>query len=105
MDLTHNEMNENENVVGLSGSGIKKGRKTIKNKIGFHLSLNDEQKHIKSDALTDTVSVFLGKAGSGKTLLATQIALECLYYKEVDRIIITRPTVSNEDLGFLPGNI
>ena len=65
MDLTHNEINENENVVGLSGSGIKKGRKTIKNKIGFHLSLNDEQKHIKSDALTDTVSVFLGKAGSG----------------------------------------
>ena len=105
MDLTHNEINENENVVGLSGSGIKKGRKTIKNKIGFHLSLNEEQKNIKSEALIDTVSVFLGKAGSGKTLLATQIALECLYYKEVDRIIITRPTVSNEDLGFLPGNI
>ena len=53
----------------------------------------------------DTISVFMGKAGSGKTLLATQIALEYLFYREVDRIVITRPTVSNEDLGFLPGNI
>ena len=55
--------------------------------------------------MLDTISVFLGKAGSGKTLLATQIALEYLFYREVDKIIITRPTVSNEDLGFLPGNI
>ena len=70
MDLTHNEMNENENVVGLSGSGIKKGRKTIKNKIGFHLSLNDEQKHIKSDALTDTVSVFFRKSWFWQNLIS-----------------------------------
>ena len=60
---------------------------------------------MKDDALQDDISVFVGKAGSGKTLLATQIALECFFYREVEKIIITRPTVSNEDLGFLPGNI
>ena len=112
MSSEHNEEIDNKNNLlseeessSLNASGIKKGRKTIKNKIQFQLTLNEEQKRIKSEALRDDISVFVGKAGSGKTLLATQIALECLFYREVERIIITRPTVSNEDLGFLPGNI
>jgi len=111
MKTNHNE-ESNKNVLlgeeelsGLNNSGIKKGRKTIKNKIQFQITLNEEQKRIKAEALQDDISVFVGKAGSGKTLLATQIALECLFYREVEKIIITRPTVSNEDLGFLPGNI
>ena len=58
---------------------------------------------INIEFLQDDISVFVGKAGSGKTLLATQIALECFFYREVEKIIITRPTVSNEDIGFLPG--
>ena len=94
-----------EEVNGIEVSGIKKGRKQIKNKIQFNLSLNGEQKETKSHILKDTISVLTGKAGSGKTLLATQIALEHLFYREVERIIITRPTVSNEDIGFLPGDI
>jgi phosphate starvation-inducible PhoH-like protein len=94
-----------EEVAGIEVSGIKKGRKQIKNKIHFNLSLNAEQKEVKANILRDTISVLTGKAGSGKTLLATQIALEYLFYREVERIIITRPTVSNEDIGFLPGDI
>ena len=90
---------------GLGIDGIKKGRKQIKNKIQFNMSLNGEQKQVKAQILQDTISVLIGKAGSGKTLLATQIALEALFYREVDRIIITRPTVSNEDIGFLPGSM
>ena len=94
-----------EEVAGIEVSGIKKGRNQIKNKIHFNLSLNAEQKEVKANILRDTISVLTGKAGSGKTLLATQIALEYLFYREVERIIITRPTVSNEDIGFLPGDI
>jgi phosphate starvation-inducible PhoH-like protein len=94
-----------EDVTGIEVSGIKKGRRQIKNKIQFNMSLNGEQKEVKSHILRDTISVLTGKAGSGKTLLATQIALEYLFYREVERIIITRPTVSNEDIGFLPGDI
>ena len=105
MKLNDNDKELNEKISGIDSSGIKKGRRVIKNKIGFQLSLNEEQKNIKASALNDTISVFMGKAGSGKTLLATQIALEYLFYREVDRIVITRPTVSNEDLGILPGNI
>jgi phosphate starvation-inducible PhoH-like protein len=85
--------------------GIKQGRKQIKNKIKFGLSLNEEQKQAKAEILTNAISVLTGKAGSGKTLLACQIALEYLFYREIDKIIITRPTVSNEDIGFLPGTM
>lgn len=85
--------------------GIKQGRKQLKNKIKFGLSLNEEQKDAKASILNDSISIITGKAGSGKTLLACQIALEYLFYREIDKIIITRPTVSNEDIGFLPGSM
>jgi phosphate starvation-inducible PhoH-like protein len=44
-------------------------------------------------------------AGSGKTLVAVQTALDLLFTKQVEKIIITRPTVAKEDIGFLPGDI
>lgn len=103
--INHNSEEYIEDVAGIEVIGIKKGRKQIKNKIQFNISLNEEQKQVKANILKDTISVLTGKAGSGKTLLATQIALEYLFYREVERIVITRPTVSNEDIGFLPGNI
>ena len=71
----------------------------------FLLSLNEEQKRAKAEILENDVSVIIGKAGSGKTLLACQIALHAVLEKRVSKIIITRPTVSKEDLGYLPGKL
>tara|TARA_R100001015_G_C4597486_1_gene152601 strand:+ start:140 stop:817 length:678 start_codon:yes stop_codon:yes gene_type:complete len=71
----------------------------------FLLSLNEEQKKAKYEILQNTISVILGKAGSGKTLLACQIALQGVLEKTYKKIIITRPTISKEDLGHLPGNM
>ena len=71
----------------------------------FLLSLNEEQKKAKGQILENDVSIILGKAGSGKTLLACQIALHGLLDKRYTKIIITRPTISKEDLGYLPGNM
>lgn len=76
-----------------------------KNPIKFKLQLNEEQKQAKSDILQNTISLLAGKAGSGKTLLACQIALDGLFTREYEKIIITRPTVSKEDIGFLPGDL
>ena len=48
----------------------------------------------------------VGPAGSGKTLFACSSAIQELKQGYVDRIIITRPTISvDEELGFLPGSI
>tara|TARA_R110002153_G_scaffold75075_1_gene194572 strand:- start:782 stop:1501 length:720 start_codon:yes stop_codon:yes gene_type:complete len=76
-----------------------------KNPIKFKLQLNEEQKEAKSKILNNTLTLLAGKAGSGKTLLACQIALEKLFMKEASKVIITRPTVSKEDIGFLPGDL
>ena len=71
----------------------------------FLLSLNEEQKAAKAAILDKTVSIIKGKAGSGKTLLACQIALQEVLEKRKKKIVITRPTISKEDLGFLPGGL
>lgn len=76
-----------------------------KNPIKFKIELNQEQKEAKSKILENTVTLLAGSAGSGKTLLACQIALEKLFMKEIEKIIITRPTVSKEEIGFLPGDL
>ena len=77
-----------------------------KNPIHFQLNLNEEQKIAKSKILDNTITVLTGGAGSGKTLLACQIALDQLFNKEIEKIIIARPVItSGEELGFLPGDI
>ena len=76
-----------------------------KGPIKFNVSLNEEQKKAKALILGSPITVLKGMAGSGKTLVATQVGLDLLFRKEVDKIIITRPTVSKESIGFLPGDI
>ena len=76
-----------------------------KRPIKFNVQLNEEQKQAKAKILEAPITMLKGMAGSGKTLVATQVALDMLFTKQVDKIIITRPTVSKEDIGFLPGDI
>ena len=76
-----------------------------KNPIKFKIQLNEEQKEAKAKILNNTVTLLAGSAGSGKTLLACQVALEKLFTRECEKIIITRPTVSKEEIGFLPGDL
>lgn len=76
-----------------------------KGPIKFNVTLNEEQKQAKALILGSPITVLKGMAGSGKTLVATQVGLDLLFRKEVDKIIITRPTVSKESIGFLPGDI
>ena len=76
-----------------------------KGKVKFTITLSEEQKITKSEILRYPYNFITGKAGSGKTLLAVQIALDMFFKRQVDKIVITRPTVSNEDNGYLPGSL
>ena len=76
-----------------------------KGKIKFDLTLSEEQKLAKTAILYHPYNFIMGKAGSGKTLLAVQIALDMFFTRQVNKIVITRPTVSNEDNGYLPGSL
>lgn len=84
---------------------IFRDKRKVKNPIKFKLQLNEEQKEAKEIILQNTITLLAGRAGSGKTLLACQIALDGLFRREYDKIIITRPTVSKEEIGFLPGDL
>jgi len=84
---------------------VFKEKRKPKNPIRFKIQLNEEQKEAKAKILDNTITLLAGAAGSGKTLLACQIALEKLFIKDCEKVIITRPTVSKEDIGFLPGDL
>ncbi len=52
------------------------------------------------------VVIGIGKAGSGKTLLASSKAINAFYNKQISKILITRPAVYlDEEHGFLPGKL
>ena len=74
-----------------------------KGKVKFSLTLSEEQKSAKQAILHHPFNFIVGKAGSGKTLLACQVALDMFFKRMINKIIITRPTVATEDNGFLPG--
>jgi phosphate starvation-inducible PhoH-like protein len=84
---------------------VFKEKRRPKNPITFKLKLNEEQKIAKQTILLNTITLLAGKAGSGKTLLACQVALDGLFRRHYEKIIITRPTVSKEEIGFLPGDL
>jgi phosphate starvation-inducible PhoH-like protein len=53
----------------------------------------------------NTLTFGIGPAGTGKTFLATTMAVRALRAREVQRIILARPAVeAGEKLGFLPGD-
>jgi len=54
----------------------------------------------------DSITAVIGPAGTGKTLLACNAAIQNLKDGKIDKIIITRPVVPvEEEIGFLPGTI
>jgi len=89
-----------ENVVNINTFHKKQQVQILprnKHQESYMLKLLDDQKDI----------VFgIGPAGTGKTLIAVQVAVKMFKEGKVDKIIVTRPAVSvDEDLGFLPGTL
>ena len=64
-------------------------------RFAFELLLNDDIK----------VATIIGRAGTGKTLLALAVGLEkVMEQKSYSRLLVTRPVVPiGDDLGYLPG--
>jgi phosphate starvation-inducible PhoH-like protein len=55
---------------------------------------------------SNTITVGIGPAGTGKSFLAVAMAVAALSRREVNRIVLTRPAVeAGERLGFLPGDV
>ena len=69
-------------------------------------SLSQETYLLKLNDPNKMIVFAIGPAGTGKTMLAVQWAVDQLKYGSADKIIITRPAVSvDEEHGFLPGDL
>ena len=89
------------NVVELNSFTKKKQSVTI-----LPRNRNQERYVLKLLEPSKDIVFGIGPAGTGKTLLAVQVAVKLFKEGKVDKIIVTRPAVSvDEDLGHLPGTL
>jgi len=70
----------------------------------------NREQHFGFDALLDDrikLVTLMGKAGTGKTLLAMAAGLKrTVMDREFRRLVVARPTISmGKELGFLPGSL
>lgn len=64
------------------------------------------QKKYVNSISSNTITIAVGPAGTGKTYLAVAAAVSAFREKKVNRIVLTRPAVeAGEKLGFLPGDL
>jgi phosphate starvation-inducible protein PhoH len=70
------------------------------------LQLNEEQKEAKRLIVENQIVIITGRAGSGKSLVCAQAALDFLKKKQIGCIYNTRAAIEvGRSLGFLPGDI
>jgi phosphate starvation-inducible PhoH-like protein len=70
--------------------------------------LNNLQTNYKQSIQNQDIPIVLctGPAGTGKTMIACHEAIQSLKSKKINKIIITRPTITvEENIGFLPGTL
>ena len=85
---------------------MKEPNRERKNDIKYKITLNEEQKEVKRLILENQIVIITGRAGCGKSLVSAQCALDFLFKKQVDNIMVTRAAVEvGHSLGFLPGSL
>ena len=81
-------------------------KREYKNDIKYKITLNEEQKEAKRLIINNQILIITGRAGSGKSLIGAQVALDFLFKKQCEKVFVTRATIEvGNSLGFLPGGI
>jgi phosphate starvation-inducible PhoH-like protein len=85
---------------------MKEPNRERKNEIKYNITLNEEQKLAKQLIINNQIVIVTGRAGSGKSLVCAQAALDFLMKKQCNHIYVTRATIEvGGSLGFLPGDL
>jgi len=85
---------------------MKEPNRERKQDIKYKITLNEEQKEVKRLIIENQIVVITGRAGCGKSLVSAQCALDFLFKKQCDQILVTRAAVEvGHSLGFLPGSL
>jgi len=100
-------------VISMVGEGSEEKLTAM---LGDNVCITSKGKPVKPKTLgqkkyvesirSNTITVGIGPAGTGKTYLAVALAVTAFRAREVNRIVLTRPAVeAGEKLGFLPGDL
>ena len=94
-------------IKGKGPTVVKQENLIIHGMNGKPITARTENQQLLVKAFENNDLVFAtGPAGSGKTFVAIALAVKALKYKEVRKIILSRPAVeAGEKLGFLPGEM
>jgi phosphate starvation-inducible PhoH-like protein len=85
---------------------MKEPNRERKSEIKYNLTLNEEQKLAKQLIIDNQIVIVTGRAGSGKSLVCAQVALDFLMKKQCNHILVTRASVEvGTSMGFLPGDL
>jgi len=85
---------------------MREPNRVRKNEIKFNIVLNEEQKLTQKLIRENQIVVITGRAGCGKSLVSAVTALDFLYQKQCDQILVTRATIEvGNSLGLLPGTL
>ncbi|NBP67454.1 MAG: DUF2075 domain-containing protein [Cytophagia bacterium] len=85
---------------------MRDSNRSRKTEIKYLVELNEEQKDVKRLIRENQIVIVTGRAGSGKSLVSAQTALDFLFKKECDSIYVTRATIEvGATMGLLPGSL
>jgi phosphate starvation-inducible PhoH-like protein len=85
---------------------MREPNRARKNEIKYNVTLNEEQKQAKQLIIDNQVVIITGRAGSGKSLVGAQTAVDFLNKKQCEKILVTRSAIEvGRSLGFLPGSL
>lgn len=85
---------------------MNKENRTRKKDIKYDVELNEEQREAKSLIVNNQVVIVTGVAGTGKSLVCAQAALDFLNRKQIEEIFVTRAAIEvGKSLGYLPGSL
>ena len=85
---------------------MKEPKREYKSDIKYKITLNEEQKEAKRLIINNQIVIITGRAGSGKSLVGAQTALDFLFKRQCEKVFVTRATIEvGNSLGFLPGAI
>jgi len=85
---------------------MKEPNRERKSDIKYNITLNEEQKLAKQLIIDNQIVIVTGRAGSGKSLICAQAALDFLMKKQCNHVYVTRATIEvGGSLGFLPGDL
>lgn len=65
----------------------------------------ESQSQLMRSFLSGYNIIATGSAGTGKSYIASYLALDALFKKEASKIVVIRSAVPTRDMGFLPGSI